>query len=319
MGHLFVDVTSFMFGTSLKFRNERRSLVCMWRSFSLYKCTSSEKINNCKAGTSVRRIKLLCMLYVMSSLLLSSARGKVSKFISFVASHRLWSHRIATDTLAFSCLHIQVATFCHFPFPHTINNYAMPPPPFALSAQRNEKLKENDFLCYSIRLRILKHYLFCFREILYAFNDDGRRILDNNFLSSRSLTRPTQPRKRNLNAMGISWINFISEGWLERESETVGAGVVTLVFVWQPQANTRKMFNVYFHVISARVYIFSGGETTSSSLCIAQTLTSEMLFGWTKSNGKRLMVLFFPHSLHPIVNVKVLRAFSQTARRGKGD
>lgn len=127
-----------------------------------------------------------------------------------------------TDTLTFSCLHIQVATFA-ISYSHTqqTTTQCLPSPPPHL--ERNEKLKENDFVCYSICLRIPKHYLFCFREILYAFNDDGRRILDNNFLSSpsHSLDRLRIETEKETKRNG-DFVNLVYFGRMTRARERAG-------------------------------------------------------------------------------------------------
>lgn len=83
-----------------------------------------------------------------------------------------------------------------------------------------------DFTAFIIRNR----FAFSLFRFLYAFNDDGRRILDNNFLPFSSIY------KRIRAGVGVS-------GKSSRGQRDSGFSF------WQAE----KMFNVYFHV---RVFTF---------------------------------------------------------------
>lgn len=91
-------------------------------------------------------------------------------------------------------------------------------------------------------------------EILYAFNDDGRRILDNNFRSHRA----------NNKRMGSS------------VSEIYFGSMIQELAPWLLRIRFDKPKKVYLHVITARVYIFRGGVDERTILHIDPSLTSDV-------------------------------------------
>lgn len=190
MGHLFVDdVTSFMFGTSLKFRNVR------WygRSgrLSMYKST---KINNCKAG----RTTLVMFWYYVIAVIIECAR----KSESFVASQLSLSLSLTQFHLEVWYMSVQLFTLIlkspHFAISHShAQQTATQRSPFTSALVEMKNWRK---MIFSLPLDLSSYswsiiYFALERETLYAFNDDGRRILDNNFVScsfphsrTRSLT-----------------------------------------------------------------------------------------------------------------------------------
>lgn len=144
-------------------------------------------------------------------------------FFSFIISylsrpkderHKSHSRARATATDTHSkCLHFRVATFFLFPIPtqHKRNEVMFHAP------QRNETMKNWRKMIFSVssslrglllhhlfRLPLREHYhsaffLSGYWDFLYAFNDDGRRILDNNFESITATHR------------GITWNLFLKD------------------------------------------------------------------------------------------------------------